>query len=321
MHGESSILDWAGEQTTVSIVSSEFSRAISEFVMHLEAGRGYSANTIKAYQSDLTELAAFLQEAGISNFEPLQLDMLRDWLWKLSQQGLAKSTMARKSAAIRTFTAWAYKNSLIPSDPGLRLRSPKSSRTLPKVVSRESLAQIFDVLQARATLDDPNALRDLLAFELLYATGARVSELTALDLADVDYSRNLVRLFGKGAKQRMVPFGQPAREALDRWVRTGRPKFESAKSGNALLLNSRGQRVGVRQIYGLVSSFLQDTATGQAGPHALRHSAATHLLDGGADLRAVQELLGHASLGTTQIYTHVSIERLREGYKNAHPRA
>lgn len=299
----------------------DLNRSITDFVTHLEAGRGYSANTIKAYQSDLAELAQFLELQKVRSFDEVELEHLRDWLWKMSQNGLAKSSIARKSASIRTFTAWALKNSLISSDPGLRLRSPKATRTLPKVVSRESLAHIFEQLEARAQLEDPNSIRDLLIVELLYASGARVSELAALDLADIDHSRSLLRLFGKGAKQRMVPFGQPAKEALTKWLTVGRPQLETEKSGTALLINSRGQKVGVRQVYGLVASLLKETATGQAGPHALRHSAATHLLDGGADLRAVQELLGHASLGTTQIYTHVSIERLRDGYKNAHPRA
>jgi integrase/recombinase XerC len=157
--------------------------------------------------------------------------------------------------------------------------------------------------------------------ELLYATGARVSELASLDLGNFDYSRNIVRLMGKGSKERMVPFGQPARDALDDWLRHGRSSMAQEKTDSAMFLNSRGSRVGVRQIFSLVASLLENTSTGAAGPHSLRHSAATHLLDGGADLRAVQELLGHASLGTTQIYTHVSIERLKEGYKNAHPRA
>jgi integrase/recombinase XerC len=180
---------------------------------------------------------------------------------------------------------------------------------------------VFEVLQERATEDNPQGIRDLVAVELLYASGARVSELVGLDLENIDYSRNIMRVMGKGAKERMVPFGQPARDALDKWIRTARPKLVSEKSGQALLLNSRGQRIGVRQVYSLVANLLEATPTGAAGPHSLRHSAATHLLDGGADLRAVQELLGHASLGTTQIYTHVSIERLRDGYKNAHPRA
>jgi len=172
-----------------------------------------------------------------------------------------------------------------------------------------------------ATEDNPGGLCDRLAVELLYASGARVSELVGLNVADVDFSRNLLRVMGKGGKQRMVPFGVPARDALDAWLKFGRPIYSNEKSGDALLLTSRGGRVGVRQVYSLVAGLLAETPTGVAGPHSLRHSAATHLLDGGADLRAVQEMLGHASLGTTQIYTHVSIERLKESYKLAHPRA
>ena len=205
--------------------------------------------------------------------------------------------------------------------PGFEVALPKANRALPKVVSRENLDQIFSWLETRATLDNPTGMRDLAIVELLYATGARVSELVGLDLADIDYSRNIVRLMGKGSKERMVPFGQPARDALDNWIRISRNELANDRSGSALFLNSRGQRVGVRQVYSLVAGLLDSTSAGASGPHALRHSAATHLLDGGVDLRAVQELLGHASLGTTQIYTHVSIERLKDGYKNAHPRA
>lgn len=291
------------------------------FEAYLDAGRGYSENTVKAYLIDVQDLADFLEKKGVKNVADLDLENLRDWLWQATQQGLTKATIARKSAAIRSFTAWALKNGIAPSDPGLRLRSPKASRTLPKVVSRESLSMVFESLSERATEDNPQGVRDLLAVELLYASGARVSELVGLDLESIDYSRNIMRVMGKGAKQRMVPFGQPARDALDLWIRISRPLLANEKSGQALLLNSRGQRIGVRQVYSLVANLLEATPTGAAGPHSLRHSAATHLLDGGADLRAVQELLGHASLGTTQIYTHVSIERLRDGYKNAHPRA
>ncbi len=189
------------------------------------------------------------------------------------------------------------------------------------MVAKISLDQMFESLKVRATIDNPAGLRDLAIIELLYASGARVSELAGLDLGDIDYSRNLVSLMGKGSKQRMVPFGQPALDAIADWLKYGRPGLQSEKSANALFLNSRGGRVGVRQIYDLVANALSITPSGTAGPHALRHSAATHLLDGGADLRAVQELLGHASLGTTQIYTHVSIERLKDGYLSAHPRA
>ena len=302
-------------------MGTSFEKAIAGFESHLDAGRGYSANTVKAYLIAVQDLVEFLKKKSVLNVDDLDLDHLRDWLWQATQDGLTKATIARKSAAVRSFTAWALKTGLTTADPGLRLRSPKASRTLPKVVSRESLAMVFESLTSKATEDNPQGVRDLVAVELLYASGARVSELVGLDLESIDYSRNIMRVMGKGAKERMVPFGQPARDALDLWIRVARPKLATEKSGQALLLNLRGQRIGVRQVYSLVANLLESTPTGAAGPHSLRHSAATHLLDGGADLRAVQELLGHASLGTTQIYTHVSIERLRAGYQNAHPRA
>lgn len=302
-------------------MSKDLKQAANEFADYLHAARGYSANTVKAYESDVLDLAGFLSKVEVHCVGKVELDQVRDWLFAADQLGLAKSTLARKSAAIRSFSAWLKKNDFIEVDFAQRLKSPKASRSLPKVVSRDTLNSIFDDLTSKATIDSPNALRDLLTIEILYASGCRVSELVGLNLEDVDYGRNILLVMGKGAKQRMVPFGTPAREALDVWVLSGRSQFANEKSGQALLVNSRGQRLGVRQVYALVASLTEGTPTGATGPHALRHSAATHLLDGGADLRAVQELLGHASLGTTQIYTHVSVERLRDGYQQAHPRA
>ena len=300
-------------------MSVSIERALVEYATYLRSSKGYSPNTVKAYVSDIKDLGSLV---GVDkSAEDLTLETLRDWLWRQSEKGASKATIARKSAAARAFTLWLHKSGHTDEDPGLRLRSPKAGRSLPKVVSKESLDQVFSSLQSRATLDNPSGLRDLAIVELLYATGARVSELTSLDLGSVDYSRNIVRLMGKGSKERMVPFGQPARDALDDWLRHGRNSLAQEKTDSALFLNSRGLRIGVRQVYALVAAVLEATPTGSTGPHSLRHSAATHLLDGGADLRAVQELLGHASLGTTQIYTHVSIERLKDGYKNAHPRA
>ncbi len=296
-------------------------QALGMFEAHLSAGQGRSPNTVRAYLSDVAELAAFMGERKVQGFDALSIEIIRDWLWQLTQQGLAKSSLARKSAAIRVFTAWLHKNGYLETDPGLRLRSPKTGRNLPTVVSRENLELVFSRLNQLATIENPQGIRDLTVVELLYATGARVSEIAGLNLEDIDHNRGLLRVVGKGAKVRMVPFGKPAADALDLWIRAARGQLVTHDSGNALLLSSRGQRIGVRQIYGLVANLLAATPTGAAGPHSLRHSAATHLLDGGADLRAVQELLGHSSLGTTQIYTHVSIERLREGYNNAHPRA
>lgn len=294
---------------------------MADYSAHLSAAKGYSANTLKGYLSDIQDLCQTMSLKPDEPVSRLDLEVLRDWLWRISEKGVSKATIARKSAAARSFTNWLHKAGHLVEDPGLRLRSPKAGRSLPKVVSRESLEQVFTWLSTKATIDNPTGLRDLAVVELLYATGARVSELVSLELGSIDYSRNIVRLMGKGSKERMVPFGQPAREALDNWIRYGRAEMSSDGSSTALFLNSRGQRIGVRQVYSLVAGLLEGTSSGASGPHALRHSAATHLLDGGADLRAVQELLGHASLGTTQIYTHVSIDRLRDGYKSAHPRA
>jgi integrase/recombinase XerC len=299
----------------------EFAYLLEEFASELTVGKGFSANTVKAYVSDVSDLQTFMESKSQNQIEDLDLELLRDWLWRASEKGLTKTTLARKSAAVRAFTAWLHKQNKIQSDPGLKLRSPKASRTLPKVVSREAMSGIFDKLEPLAVSDNPSGIQDLLIVELLYGSGIRVSELVGLNLEDIDYGRKILKVTGKGNKQRMVPYSDPAGDALGTWIRSGRGQFENEVSNNALLITSRGKRVGVRQVYALVASLLGDTAVGQAGPHALRHSAATHLLDGGADLRAVQELLGHSSLATTQIYTHVSVDRLKQGYLKAHPRA
>lgn len=289
------------------------------FAEHLATLRGYSANTVKSYHSDVLDLAGFL-EGKIDEFSELDLALLREWLWQVSQRDAANSTLARKSAAIRSFTAWCQVEGALAADPGQRLKSPKSTRHLPKVVSKESLKDIFEHLQTLARTGEPVAMRNHLIFEMLYATGVRVSELCGLDMLSLDLDRNIIRVIGKGSKERVVPFGIPARDALRAYLAV-RERFNPVPQERALLLNTKGKRLGARSVYQLVAELLAETPTGASGPHTLRHTAATHLLDGGADLRAVQELLGHASLGTTQIYTHVSVERLREGYKNAHPRA
>jgi integrase/recombinase XerC len=276
-----------------------------------------SENTLKAYRADLSDLIHFLEDKKLE----LSLESLREWIWRLSEAGATKSTMARKTSSAKAFTEFLYQRGELDTDPGLRLRAPKLDRTLPKVASERSLAEVFERLAQQAKEEDPSALRDMCAFELLYATGMRVSELAGLNISEIDFSRRLLRVTGKGNKQRMLPYGQAAHSAIDLWLRKGRPKFEISSSGDALLLTSRGKRVGVRQLYSMVANQLAQTPTGAAGPHTLRHSAATHLLDNGADLRAVQEILGHASLATTQVYTHVSVERLRDAFEQAHPRA
>ena len=298
-----------------------FESALERYQAHLEASRGYSKHTVKGYLTDLADLVDFLEVSGITTPSAIDLESLRAWLYTLSERNMAKSSMARKTASVRSFTAWLYEQGDLALDPGLRLRTPKTGKTLPKVATREAMAELLGELELASESGEPQAIQKLLIVELLYATGARVSELSGLNLDDIDETRRLVRVTGKGNKQRMIPYGVPAQMAIERWLRLGRPALVSPNTSFELLLNSKGKRLGTRQIFEVVANALAGTALGAAGPHTLRHTAATHLLDGGADLRAVQELLGHASLGTTQIYTHVSIDRLKEGYKSAHPRA
>ena len=296
-------------------------QATDAYLRHLALERGFSANTVRSYRSDLTHLASFAGERGATGVEELDLELLRDWLWASAQQDLSRATLARRAAAVRGLTGWLARNDELPADPGLRLRAPKPDRHLPRVLTQIQMDRMLDGLQARAATGDPNAIRDLAVIELLYASALRVSEVTGLDVPDVDLGRLTVRVTGKGSKERTVPFGVPAAKALRRYFEEARPKL-LAEPTLAMFLGPRGGRLGSRAVYALVSALLEETpGTGPAGPHALRHTAATHLLDGGADLRAVQEMLGHANLGTTQIYTHVSRERLTEAYKMAHPRA
>jgi len=293
---------------------------VDEFSRYLSAERGFSAHTIRAYRSDLANLTEFALATGAETVADIDLELLRGWLWKGSQQGLAKSTLARRSAAARSLGAWLERSAETPTDAAVRLRAPKSDHHLPRVLTREQVDGLLAGLAARAATGDALALRDLAIVELLYASALRVSEITGLDLGDVDLGRLTVRVTGKGSKQRVVPFGVPAKNAILGWLAARDTVLE--KPSTALFLGSRGGRLGSRTVYALVSSLLAGVpGTGPSGPHALRHTAATHLLDGGADLRAVQEMLGHASLGTTQIYTHVSTERLKESYALAHPRA
>jgi integrase/recombinase XerC len=307
---------------------------VEAFLGHVAHDRGLSAQTVRAYASDLEQLVAFAADRDVHRLDQLGLELLRDWLWDADHRGLARSTIARRSSSVRAFTRWASESGVLDHDPGARLRAPKGAAHLPRVVSSDQVRTILDGLATRAGTSDPGALRDLAVVELLYAAAIRVSELVGIDTTDVDRERLTVRVTGKGGRERVVPFGVPARDALDAWLERGRPVLAARRSGPdaadtaaertdaALFLGDRGGRLGVRSVYRIVARLLQELpGAGPSGPHTFRHTAATHLLDGGADLRAVQELLGHASLGTTQIYTHVSSARLREVYRTAHPRA
>lgn len=297
--------------------------AITSYLRAVELERGASPHTVRAYAGDLATLVAHIEALGA---EPdpalLDLEVLREWVWQQNEQGLGAATLARRTSTVRGFTAWLARTGRAPADAGARLRAPRADRHLPRVLTRPQVEALLDGLSARAAGDDPQALRDLAIVELLYASALRVSELVGLDQSDVDLHRRTVRVMGKGAKERVVPFGVPARRAVEAYQERGRPAWATETSGDALLLGPRGGRVSSRAVYALVAGMLADLpGSGPAGPHTFRHTAATHLLDGGADLRAVQELLGHASLGTTQIYTHVSADRLAAVYRTAHPRA
>jgi len=298
---------------------------VEDFLGHARYDRGLSEQTVRAYANDLEQFTAFAAGRGVELVGAVDLELLRDWLWDADRRGLSRSTIARRSSSIRAFTRWASESGVLPHDPGVRLRAPKGASHLPRVVSSDQVRTILDGLAGRAATDDPVAVRDLAVVELLYAAAIRVSELVGIDLADLDRERLTVRVLGKGGRERVVPFGVPARDALEAWLERGRPVLAAraqTAEPTALFLGGRGARLGVRSVYRVVARVLEDLpGEGPSGPHTFRHTAATHLLDGGADLRAVQELLGHASLGTTQIYTHVSSARLREVYRTAHPRA
>lgn len=293
--------------------------AVEQFARYLSNERGFSAHTIRAYRSDLASLLEFARTQNVLDSKQLDLELFRNWLWESSRSGLAKSTLARRSASARSFTAWlAAENNT--ADVAARLRGPRADHHLPRVLSRPQVDAMLASLAARADTGDPGSVRDLAVIELLYASALRVSEVVGIDVTDVDTERLTVRVTGKGSKERVVPFGLPAQRAIGGWMSLRHTV--AAPNSRALFVGARGKRLGTRAVYELVAQLLESVpGTGPSGPHTLRHTAATHLLDGGADLRAVQEMLGHASLGTTQLYTHVSTERLRESYALAHPRA
>ncbi|KQT91086.1 recombinase XerC [Marmoricola sp. Leaf446] len=299
-----------------------FARVLGDYERHLRAERDLTAHTVRAYLSDVTSLLEHAAALGHDELDQLQLRTLRSWLAKQQTLGRARTTIARRATAVRVFTAWARRTGRTADDVGASLGSPRAHRTLPAALSAEQARLLLDAAAERADDGSPVGLRDVAVLELLYASGIRVGELAGLDVDDLDRERRVVRVLGKGRKERTVPYGLPADRALGRWLEAGRPALAVSGSGAALFLGARGGRVDQRAVRTLVHARLADVPHApDMGPHGLRHTAATHLLEGGADLRTVQELLGHASLATTQIYTHVSSERLRSAYRLAHPRA
>lgn len=293
------------------------------YVEHLRNVRNLSENSIRAYVADLESMITHVNQLGITDFSALELNHLRSWLSKLQVKGGSRSSISRRVVSIRAFTYWAAKNGWLPRDIGRDLVAPKPERNLPEIMDIDNAAKAIQALEVRATEEEsPIAFRDLAVIEILYATGIRVSELVGLNIEDVDRTRNTIKVLGKGSKERVVPIGIPALRALDKYLEHGREKFANQDSGRALFLGGRGKRIDQRIVRTIVYNATGAVGNGiKLGPHAIRHSAATHLLEGGADLRTVQEILGHSSLSTTQIYTHVTQERLKKAYEQAHPRA
>ncbi|WBB57446.1 tyrosine recombinase XerC [Verrucosispora sp. WMMD573] len=322
--------------------------AVDEFAGYLASVRNRSAHTVRAYVADLVSLLDHAARMGCTEVAELSLDTVRSWLARQRTTGAARTSLARRAATARTFSAWAHRQGLLPNDVAATLASPRPRRTLPTVLRPEQAALLVEKPAHHPAIPPPSGpasasdpataegapaatasdsttqavrLRDRMLLELLYGTGVRVSEVCGIDMADVDQDRRVVRVRGKGGRERAVPYGLPAQRALDDWLRHGRPVLAVPDSRDALLLGARGGRLHPTTARRIVGGHAEAAGLPRTSPHALRHSAATHLLEGGADLRAVQELLGHSSLASTQIYTHVSVERLRAAYRQAHPRA
>ncbi|RVW04296.1 tyrosine recombinase XerC [Rhodococcus xishaensis] len=296
---------------------------LDDYADYLRLERDRSVHTVRAYVADVRSLLEYLctGRAG-ATLEELDLRTLRGWLGGQATAGVARTTLARRTSSAKGFTAWAQRTGRMAVDPGVRLVAPKAHRTLPPVLRQEQAADAMAAAESGAAQEDPVALRDRMIVELLYSTGIRVGELCGLDVGDIDGDRRVLRVLGKGNKERVVPYGRPAEDAITTWLRAGRPALANERSGDALLLGRRGGRLDQRQARSAVHDVVRAVpGLPDLAPHGLRHSAATHLVEGGADLRVVQEVLGHASLATTQLYTHVSVARLRAAHDQAHPRA
>jgi integrase/recombinase XerC len=315
--------------TELPPVDPGWTEALEGFEDHLRSERGRSPATVRAYLGDMASLSEHARRLGRPKLADLDIAAIRSWLARLRVQGCAGATLARRGSAARTFSTYAFRRGLLPADVASRIEVARRGRKLPEVMSAAAAHRAFELSDAPDNDNGPTnpveiseKIRDRLIVELLYASAMRVSELCGLDLGDIDAERRLLRVIGKGDRERRVPYGSPAEEALERWVKEGRPTLAKAESGSALLLGVRGRRLDPRTARTVVHEWTKRAdGSPELAPHGLRHSAATHMLDNGADLRSIQELLGHARLATTQLYTHVSAERLRVSYERAHPRA
>jgi integrase/recombinase XerD len=290
---------------------------VDNFLDHIAAERGFSSNTAGAYRNDLRQFLAFLQDRGITSYSGIDPDTLHAFQISLLERRYADTTLARKVAAVRSFLNFLRADGVVDADLAAHLDSPAVGKYLPHAISEQ---QVEDLL-AMPKGDNPAGLRDLSMLRMLWATGMRVSELSALDLSSIDLQTDTVRCIGKGSKERQIPFGLHAREALVRYLDDGRPYLSRRAEERALYLNHHGERLTRQGFWLILKSYSNAAGIERISPHTLRHSFATHLLNNNADLRVVQELLGHSNISTTQIYTHVSRERLRSVYDQAHPHA
>lgn len=322
----------SGSVRSAKIGSMKLNEAVSTFIDAARLEFGYSEHTIRSYRRDLNDFAGFAAEHGVADLAGADLELMRSWLWERQQRGLAPSTIARNVATLKSFGSWLESRSMVPGNPASRLRTPRTPKALPRVLTQEQMSRVLERAAARAIAGDPEQVRDHAVLELLYSSALRVSELTSLQLDGFDRRDRSVRVLGKGNKERVVPLGVPAAHALERYLAESRDALLSRRSEDApaamprsgpLFIGNRGGApLNTGAVYRLVSRELErEPGGGPSGPHTFRHTAATHLLDGGADLRVVQEMLGHSSLSSTQVYTHVSMERLAATYRQAHPRA
>ena len=293
---------------------------IAQYEEHLVLVRNLSDNSIRGYISDLNSLLEHINKLGVREFKDLELKHIRSWLAYLQSNGASRSTLARRIVSIRAFTYWAASQKWIESDIGAALEVPKPLRKLPEVLNQEEANTVVEAMQLRASEEPtPENLRDLAIIEVLYASGIRVSELCGLNIRDLDFGRNTLQVLGKGNKERVIPISNELAKSLAQYMKE---KPDPFKGTPTIFINDKGKPLSPKNVYNFVKFYLsQVTTLDKRSPHILRHSFASHLLEGGADLRTVQEILGHASLSTTQIYTHVSAERLHSAFKQAHPRA
>jgi integrase/recombinase XerC len=303
--------------------TSWYSKVLENFLNYLSIEKNRSNNTIRSYQTDIELLCEFLSSKGISKFDEVTTDLIKEWIMTLKQNGISNTTIARRISSIKVFFSYLLKMIEITSNPTLKLITPKLNKVLPNVLGQKQAGLLLEQASNIEVEEESKEvrMRDYAILEFLYSTGIRVSELVGLDLDDVNFNNLTIKVLGKGRKERIVPFGIPAKDALENYIKFSRNKFLKTDL-DALFLGQQGKRLNVRQVRRILKKAMNQIDNEKnVSPHDLRHSAATHMLEAGADLRIVQELLGHSSLATTQKYTHVTIERLREVFANAHPRA